>query len=209
MAEAVLKNQDGTEKGKVTLPDSVFGVTPNKQAVYETIKGILRNQRQGTSSSKTRGEVRGTTTKPWRQKGTGRARSGSNKSPLWVGGGRIFGPRPRNYSVNVPKKTRRLALRSVLSDKAGRGEIAVIENYPAVDAPKTKLYSEFWNTVAPEGQKCLLVIEKFDENVFLSVRNLPRLYVTTNSNLNTYDAINVDRVIFTSEALKVFDDTES
>ncbi len=209
MAEAVLKNSDGTEKGKVALPDDVFGITPNKQAVYEAIKGILRNQRQGNSSTKTRGEVHGTTTKPWRQKGTGRARAGSNKSPLWVGGGRIFGPRPRNFAKNVPKKTRRLALRSVLSDKAGRGEIAVIENYPKVDVPKTKVYSEFWSAIVPEGQKCLLVIEKYDENVFLSVRNIPRLYVTTNTNLNTYDALNVDRVVFTTEALKLFGDTEN
>ncbi len=208
MAEAVLQNRDGSEKGRVNLPDSVFGVTPNKQAVYETIKGILRNQRQGTSSAKTRGEVRGTTTKPWRQKGTGRARSGSNKSPLWVGGGRIFGPRPRDFSVTVPKKIRRLALRSVLSDKARHGAIAVIESYPAVEEPKTKVYAELWRALAPEGQKCLLVIEKYDENVFLSARNLSRLYVTTNTNLNTYDALNVDRVVFTTEALKVFEETE-
>jgi len=209
MAEAILKNPDGTEKGKVDLPDSVFGIVPNKQAVYEAIKGILRNQRQGTSSTKNRGTVHGTTSKPWRQKGTGRARSGSNKSPLWVGGGRIFGPQPRDYSVSVPKRTRRLALRSVLSDKASRGEISVIESHPAVDAPKTKVYSEFWNALAPEGEKCLLVLEKYDENVFLSVRNIPRLYVTTNSNLNTYDALNVDRVVFTAEALKVFEETGS
>ncbi len=208
MPEAILQNQDGTEKGKVQLPDSTFGVKPNRQAVYETVKGILRNQRQGTSSAKTRHEVRGTTTKPWRQKGTGRARAGSNKSPLWVGGGRIFPPRPRDFSVTIPKKIRRLALHSVLSDKASRGAIVVVENYPAVDTPKTKVFADFWKSMATEGQKCLLVIDKYDENVYLSVRNIPRLFVTTRANLNTYDAMNVDKLIFTSDALKAFDKTE-
>ena len=208
MAQAVLQDLDGTEKGKVDLPDSTFGIAPNRQAVYETVKGILRNQRQGNASTLTRGKVRGSGEKPWRQKGTGRARAGSRKSPLWVGGGRVFGPQPRDYSVTVPKKTRRLALRSVLSDKAAGGVISVIDSAPAVEEPKTKVYAEFWNAMAKEGEKCLLVLDKHDENIFLSARNIPRLFVTTNANLNTYDALNVDRLIFTAEALKAFEDTE-
>ena len=208
MAEAAVQTFDGEEKGVKPLPEGTFGVRPNRQAVYETVKYLLANQRQGTSSTKTRHEVKGSGTKPWRQKGTGRARSGTRTSPLWVGGGRIHGPSPRNHSIKVPKKVRRLALRSVLSDKASRGAVTVLEDLPALEAPKTKPFAQFWGRVAPEGEKCLLVVDRFDENLFLSIRNLPRLYVSTVNSLNTYDALNVGRIVFTSGALAVFEKTE-
>ncbi len=208
MAEATLRTFEGQEKGTVTLPDAAFGIEPKEQAVYETVKALLANQRHGTSSTKTRHEVAGSTAKPWRQKGTGRARAGTRSSPLWVGGGRTHGPRPRDFSATVPKKVRRLALRSVLSDKARDGAIIVVESCPEMPEPKTRTFADFWKSVAKEGEKCLLVIGKYDENLFRSVGNLPRLFVTTANNLNTYDAINVKRIVFTSEALKMFEETE-
>ncbi len=208
MAEANLKKLDGSSGGKVNLPEGAFGIEPNRQAVYEAVKGILANQRQGTSSVKTRHTVSGTTAKPFRQKGTGRARAGSNKSPLWVGGGRIHGPSPRDHSVTVPKKTKRLALRSVLSDKAAHDKIDVIDGTPKMDAPKTKVMSDLYNALAPGGEKCLLVLDRYDANLYLSVRNLPRLWVTTVRGLNTYDALNVDRIVLTNDALKALEERE-
>ncbi len=208
MAEAMLQTFEGQEKGTVTLPNSAFAVRPRQQAVYEAVKALLANQRQGTSSTKTRHEVSGSGKKPWRQKGTGRARAGTSTSPLWVGGGRSHGPRPRDYTMRIPKKIRRLALLSVLSDKAGRGAITVIDACPRMDAPKSKVFSDFWRRVAKDREKCLLVLAQFDENVFKSVRNLPRLAVTTVGNLNTYDAVRVGRVVFTAEALQAFEKAE-
>ena len=208
MAEAALQTFDGQEKGAVQLPNSAFGVVPNRQAVYETVKYIMANQRLGTSSTKTRGEVKGSGAKPWRQKGTGRARAGTVKSPLWVGGGRVFGPKPKDHSARLPKKVRKLALHSVLSDKAARGAVTVLDTCPEMEKPKTKVFSDLWNRVAIDREKCLLVVDKYDENLFLSMRNLPRFWVTTVAGLNTYDAIHVSRIVFTSEALKAFEETE-
>ncbi len=208
MAEAMLQTFDGQEKGTISLPDSAFAVEPKEQAVYEAVKAILANQRLGTSSTKTRHEVSGSGSKPWRQKGTGRARSGTSTSPLWVGGGRIHGPRPRDYTMRIPKKIRRAALLSVLSDKARSGAITVIDALPPIEQPKSKTFAEFWKRVSKEREKCLLVVDTFDENVFKSVRNLPRLAVTTIGNLNTYEAIRVGRIIFTADALRAFEKTE-
>jgi large subunit ribosomal protein L4 len=208
MAEATLRTFEGEEKGKVQLPDSSFGVRPKEQAVYEAVKSLMANNRQGTSSTKTRHEVSGSGSKPWRQKGTGRARSGTSTSPLWVGGGRIHGPRPRDYTMRIPKKVRRLALLSVLSDRARDGAITVIDRCPELTEPKSKTFSAFWKRNAAKGEKCLLVIDKYDENVFKSVRNLARLEVTTAQNLNTVDALRAVRVIFTADALKAFERTE-
>ncbi|RPJ46966.1 MAG: 50S ribosomal protein L4 [Candidatus Latescibacterota bacterium] len=208
MAEAMLQTFEGQEKGTVTLPDSAFGVEPKEQAVYEAVKGLLANQRHGTNSTKTRHEVSGSGSKPWRQKGTGRARSGTSTSPLWVGGGRIHGPRPRDYDMRIPKKIRRVALLSVLSDKAKEGRIVVIDALPRLEAPKSKTFAEFWKRVAKDGEKCLLVVDSFDENVFKSVRNLPRLAVTTVGNLNAYEAIRVGRIVLTADALRAFEKTE-
>ena len=206
--EAALQTFDGQEKGTVSLSGAAFHTEPNRHAVYQTVKYLLANQRHGTGSTKTRHEVQGSGHKPWRQKGTGRARAGTATSPLWVGGGRIHGPKPRDFSMKVPKKVRRLALRSVLSDKAARGAITIVESLPELEAPKTKTFAGFYDRVAKDGEKCLLVVERFDENLYMSIRNLSRLYVTTAGNLNTYDAINVGRIVFTAEALKAFEDTE-
>ncbi|MFH1279300.1 MAG: 50S ribosomal protein L4 [Candidatus Eisenbacteria bacterium] len=204
MAEATLQTFDGQAKGAVKLPDHTFGIEPKEQAVYETVKCILANQRQGTSSTKTRHEVSGSDARPWRQKGTGRARAGTSTSPLWIGGGRIHGPKPRDFSIKVPRKVRRLALKSVLSDKAKNGAITVVDDCPVMDAPKTKPFADFWKSVAKNNEKCLLVVEKYDANLFKSVENLARLFVTTANNLNTFDAINVGRIVFTAKALEVF-----
>lgn len=206
MAEATLQTFDGQEKGTIALPEKAFGIEPKEQAVYETVKSLLAHQRQGTHSTKTRHEVSGSGAKPWRQKGTGRARSGTRNSPLWVGGGRIHGPRPHDYDIQVPKKVRQLALRSVLSDKAQRGAVSVVEDCPVLEAPKTKVFADFWKRVAKDGEKCLLVVDQYDENLFKSVNNLSRFFVTTAGNLNTYDAINVNRIVFTAKALEAFKD---
>jgi large subunit ribosomal protein L4 len=208
MAEAVLRTFEGEEKGTVSLPDSAFQIEPKEQAVYEAVKALLANQRQGNASTKSRHDVTGSGAKPWRQKGTGRARSGTATSPLWVGGGRIHGPRPRDYDSRIPKKVRRLALLSVLSDKAKEGSITVIDSVPRMDEPKSKTFASFWKRIAKDGERCLLVLDVFDENVFKSVRNLPRLAVTTVGNLNTYEAIRVGRIIFTMDALRAFEKTE-
>lgn len=205
MAEATLQTFDGQKKGTVDLPDHAFGIVPKEQAVYETVKCILANQRQGTSSVKTRHDVQGSGARPWRQKGTGRARAGTRTSPIWVGGGQIHGPSPRDFSIKVPRKVRRLALHSVLSDKAKSGAISVVDACPDMEAPKTKVFADFWKRVSKDGEKCLLVVEKYDANLFKSVGNLPRLFVTTVDNLNTYDAINVGRIVFTSKALEAFE----
>jgi large subunit ribosomal protein L4 len=204
----MLQTFDGQEKGTVSLPDSAFAVEPKEQAVYEAVKSLLANQRLGTSSTKTRHEVSGSGNKPWRQKGTGRARSGTSTSPLWVGGGRIHGPRPRDYTMRIPKKVRRAALLSVLSDKARSGAITVVDALPEMEQPKSKTFADFWKRVAKEGEKCLLVVDTFDENIFKSVRNLPRLAITTVGNLNTYEAIRVGRIVFTADALRAFEKTE-
>ncbi|MGF1638949.1 MAG: 50S ribosomal protein L4 [Cyclobacteriaceae bacterium] len=179
----------GEDTGRtVTLSDDVFGIEPNEHAVYLDVKHYLANQRQGTHKSKERAEIKGSTKKIKKQKGTGGARAGSIKSPVVVGGGRIFGPRPRDYDFKLNKKVKRLARKSVLSAKAKDNEIIVLEDFN-FDAPKTKSFIEVLNSLKLQDKKILLVTDAHNTNVYLSSRNVKNAVIMSPERLNTYDLI--------------------
>jgi len=199
--EVKVLNINGQETGRtVNLSDSVFGIEPNKHAVYLAVKQYLANQRQGTHKSKERNEVTGSTRKIKKQKGTGTARAGSVKSPVFVGGGTIFGPRPRSYSFKLNKNIKRLARKSVLSAKANEGNIIVLENFD-FDVPNTKNFITILKSLEIENKKSLFVLGELNKNVYLSSRNLKKSKVVTNSELNTYDVINTNSLILLEGSL--------
>jgi len=187
---------------KVSLSDEVFGVTPNDHAIYLDVKQILANRRQGTHKAKQRGEVRYSTRKIKRQKGTGGARAGSIKSPLFVGGGRVFGPVPRDYSHKLNKKQKLLARRSALAQKAQGNSIRVVENF-VFDAPKTKEFISIWESQQLAGKKLLVVLPELNKNVYLSSRNLPNVKTITANELNTYDVMNANDLLLFEGAVDV------
>lgn len=191
-----IKGQDTGKK--VALAETVFGIEPNQHVVYLDVKQYLANQRQGTHKSKERAEVSYSTRKIKRQKGTGGARAGSIKSPLFVGGGRVFGPRPRDYSFKLNKKVKVLARKSVLSAKAKANGISIVEDFTFA-APKTKQYLSFLSAFSLTDKKTLLILPNHDDNVFLSGRNIPKVNITTADSVNTYDLINAE-VLLISEA---------
>jgi len=183
----------------VELSDDIFGVEVNTHVMYEAVKNYLANQRQGTQSAKTRGEVRGGGRKPWRQKGTGRARQGSTRSPQWVGGGVVFAPKPRDYSYKLPKRIKRLALKSALSSKVQDNEIIVVDSL-VLDKPKTKdMIKVLLNLKA--GKKTLVVIPERDENVILASRNIPGVKTAYVNTINVYDILNCDSFLITRDAV--------
>ncbi|EMR04051.1 50S ribosomal protein L4 [Cesiribacter andamanensis] len=201
MEVSVLKNNGEDTGRKVTLAASVFGIEPNDHAIYLDVKQYLANQRQGTHKSKERNEVAGSTRKIKKQKGTGTARAGSIKSPVFRGGGRIFGPRPRNYSFKLNKKVKQLARLSALAYKAKGESISVLENF-SFDAPKTKSYLSLLNGLSLSSKKTLLVLAENDQNVVLSSRNIQNARVTTASELNTYEIMKADTLIFSEGAIQ-------
>lgn len=185
----------GKETGKkVTLSESIFAVEPNDHAIYLDVKQFLANQRQGTHKAKERAEVHFSTKKLKRQKGTGGARAGSRKSPVFVGGGTIFGPRPRNYGFKVNKKVKDLARKSALAYKVKENNLSVVENF-SFEAPKTKEYLGFLQSLSIDNAKTLLVIAENDKNVVLSSRNLPKAKVVTADQINTYDLVNAEKIV--------------
>lgn len=186
---------------KVTLDDAVFGVEPNDHAIYLDVKQYLANQRQGTHKSKQRNEIAGSTKKLKKQKGTGGARCGSIKSPLFVGGGRVFGPIPRDYSFKLNKKLKLVARKSALSYKATSDAITVIEQF-SFEAPKTKEFIKLANALNVSDKKTLLVLAENDKNIVLSARNLQNVKVVLASNLNTYDVMNAKQVLFVENAIE-------
>ena len=201
--ELSVYNIKGEDTGrKLTLSDAVFGVEPNEHVMYLDVKQYLANQRQGTHKSKQRNEVHGTTKKLKKQKGTGGARAGSMKSPVFVGGGRVFGPQPRDYGFKLNKKTKRLARLSALSTLANEGKVALVETI-MLDAPKTK---EFASILAGlklnNGKKTLLVTGEANKNVVLSARNIQRVKVATPVALNTHDLLNTDTLLLSEDGLK-------
>jgi large subunit ribosomal protein L4 len=201
--ELSVYNIEGKETSrKVTLDDTVFGIEPNNHAIYLDVKQLLANRRQGTHKSKQRGEVRYSTKKLKRQKGTGGARAGSIKSPLFVGGGRVFGPVPRDYSHKLNKKQKALARRSALSQKAISSNIRVVENI-TLDAPKTKEFLKIWENQQLSGKKLLIVLPELNKNVYLSSRNLPNAKTIIASNINTYDIMNANDLLFFEDAVDV------
>lgn len=195
MELAVLKNT-GEETGrKIELKDEVFALTPNDHAIYLDVKQYLANQRQGTHKAKERAEVSGSTRKLKRQKGTGGARAGSIKSPLFRGGGRVFGPEPRDYNMKINKKVKLLARKSALSYKANHGSILVIEDFN-LDEPKTQAMQKMRDDLKVDNKKLLLVLNEPNKNVYLSSRNLQGVKVVTSSDLSTYDIMNASAVAF-------------
>ncbi len=190
----------GEQVEEIDLKDDVFGVEVNEHILYEVVKNQLANKRQGTQSVKTRAEVRGGGKKPWRQKGTGRARQGSIRAPHWVGGGVSFAPKPRDYSYKVPKKVKRLAIKSALSSKVLNDEIIVLDEL-SLDEPKTKEMAKILSNIKA-GKKALIVMDKKDMNVIKSARNIPNVQVAFVNTLNVYDILNFDSFIITKDAVR-------
>ncbi|HTF80704.1 MAG TPA: 50S ribosomal protein L4 [Cytophagales bacterium] len=200
--ELSIKDIKGKDTGKkVTLPSEIFGVTPNDHVIYLDVKQYLANQRQGTHKAKQRNEVSGTTKKFKKQKGTGGARAGSMKSPVFVGGGRVFGPQPRDYSFKVNKKTKVLARKSALSYKATENAISVLDDLNFA-APKTKEFISVLNSLALSDKKTLIVIADSNDNVYLSSRNVQNSKVVAAEDINTYDVLNAESVVLTVGALE-------
>ncbi|WP_205501700.1 50S ribosomal protein L4 [Rufibacter psychrotolerans] len=199
-------NSKGEDTGrKVALPESVFGVEPNEHAMYLDVKQYLANQRQGTHKSKERNEVAGSTKKIKRQKGTGGARAGSLKAPVFVGGGRVFGPRPRNYSFKLNKKLKAVARLSALSTLAKDERLVLVDNI-TIDTPKTKSFAAILQSLNVGTRKTLIVTKEANKNVVLSSRNLPKVKVATPAALTTYDLLNADKVVCLEESLAVFEE---
>ena len=200
MSKINVLNVSGQNVGEIELNDSIFNIEVNEHVLYEAVKCQLANRRQGTQSAKTRAEVRGGGRKPWRQKGTGRARQGSIRSVQWVGGGVAFAPKPRAYSYSLPKKVRRLAMKSALTSKVLGNEMIVLDELK-LDAPKTKdIVNVFKNVNA--AKKTLVVTADNDVNVVKSVRNIEGANVCHVSTLNVYDILNCDSFIITTDAVK-------
>jgi large subunit ribosomal protein L4 len=192
---------NGKDTGrKVKLSKGVFGAEPNDHAIYLDVKQYLANQRQGTHKAKERGEITGSTRKIKRQKGTGTARAGSIKSPLFRGGGRVFGPQPRNYVMKVNKKLKRLARISALTYKAKNEEIVIVEE-PVFETPSTKNFAQMITALGASDKKSMVVLAEQNKNVYLSSRNLQGSKVVTASELNTYETMKVSKLIFTEAAI--------
>ena len=205
--EVSVLNIKGQETGKkVELNDAIFGIEPNDHVIYLAVKQYLAAQRQGTHKSKERSEIAGSTRKLIRQKGGGGARRGDIKSPVLRGGGRVFGPRPRDYWFKLNKKVKSLARKSALSYKAQQNAIVVVEDFN-LDAPKTKAFVEIQKNLNIEGKKLLLVLPGVNNNVYLSARNIQRVEVITASALNTYKVMNANVLVVTEDALKLVDET--
>ena len=193
-------NMAGEQVGEIELSDAIFGIEVNESVVHDVVKNHLANKRQGTQSALTRAEVSGGGRKPWRQKGTGRARQGSTRAPQWTHGGIVFAPKPRDYSYSLNKKAKRLALKSVLSAKASEQAVVVIDEIK-MDAPKTKTFAQFLNAVGCTS-KTLVVTAAADQNVVRSGRNIPGCEVTFANLLNTYDVLNADKLVVDQAALQ-------
>ena len=205
--EVNVLNIKGEDTGrKVTLNDAIFGIEPNDHVIYLAVKQYMAAQRQGTHKSKERSEIAGSTRKLIRQKGGGGARRGDIKSPVLRGGGRVFGPRPRDYRFKLNKKVSLLARKSALSYKAQQNGIIVVEDFN-VEAPKTKDFVQMQNNLNVSGKKLLLLLPEVNKNVYLSARNIQRVEVMTASELNTYKVLNANVVVMTENALSLVDNT--
>ena len=200
MATVKVIDMEGKDCGTMELSDELFGIEPNQNAVHEVVKNYLADQRQGTQSAKTRGEVRGGGRKPFRQKGTGRHRQGSSTDPSQIGGGIVFAPKPRDYSYSIPKKVRRLALKSVLSAKVQDGEIIVLDKLE-MPAPKTKEMVKVLGNIGA-AKKALIVMPEKDEAVVRSAHNIPGVRTALAANMNVYEIINHTSFIVTKEAVE-------
>lgn len=204
--EVKVLNISGKETGaKVQLPEAIFGVEPNDHAIYLDVKQYLANQRQGTHKSKQRNEIAGSTRKLHKQKGTGGARAGSIKSPLFNGGGRIFGPQPRDYSFKLNKKLKVVARKSALSYKAKNSNILILDEV-TFDSIKTKNYAKMIADLNVSNEKTLMVLPAINNNVYLSSRNLKKVKVITAAELNTYDVLNAGKLLLTLDSVKILEE---
>lgn len=196
---------DGKPTGKkIELADDIYGIEPNDHAIYLFVKSYLANQRQGTHKTKERAEVRGGGRKPWRQKGRGTARVGTTRSPIWIGGGRTFGPRPRSYRQNLPRKVKRLARKSALSYKAKNEQLMIVEDF-AYEAPSTKEFISVLNALNTEDKKVLLLTGKNEKNVYKSGRNIPKVKVMEADKASTYEILNNQLLILQESAVEAID----
>ena len=200
MASANLYDFNGDLKGKVDLPESLFGGPVNRAVLYDAVRMYEANRRIGSAKAKGRSEIRFSNAKPYRQKGTGRARAGRRSSPIWRGGGVVFPPHPRDYGFSVPKKVKRLALKSALADKGGEESVVVVENV-SMDAPKTRLFAGFLETAGLSGGKVLFVSAAFDDNAFRSMKNLKGVEFILASDMNALEILKADTLLFTKDAL--------
>lgn len=205
MAKAKSYQDNGSEKGTVDLPDSLFGVDINEPVMHQAVVTYLANQRHGAAATKERSDVRGGGRKPFRQKGTGRARAGTTRSPIFKGGGVVFGPHPRSYRKDFPIKMRRLALRSALSSRAKTESVAVIAD-PQFSEPKTKQFAAILDNMNAMGSKILFVMEKPTAEVIKSARNIPGVRIRLGAELTTYDVLWSERLVVTEAALKVMEE---
>jgi large subunit ribosomal protein L4 len=201
MPSAFVYDKEGTKIDTLDLNTKLFGQKPNPDVVHQYVKAYLASQRQGTVKRKSRSEVRGGGAKPWRQKGTGRARAGSNTSPIWVGGGRAFPPQMRDYRIDLPKRMKRLALVSALSAKALENKIRILDQIQ-LEVPKTKTITELLNKLSMSGSKILFLFEGKDENLYKSGRNIKGLVFKRVSLINPYDLLDSDFLILTKKALE-------
>ncbi|MEJ5261757.1 MAG: 50S ribosomal protein L4 [Ignavibacterium sp.] len=196
---------DGSKSGeKIELSDSIFAIEPNDHAIYLDVKAYLANQRQGTHKAKERGEVRGGGKKPWKQKGRGGARAGTIRSPLWVGGGTIFGPRPRDYRQDLPKKVKQLARKSALSYKVKDEQLVVVEDF-SFDKPKTKDFVNVLESLKLSGKKVLLLTGDYKPEVYKSGRNIPKVQVLEAAKATTYDLLNNQILVMQKSAVNVIE----
>ena len=201
MAEFDIKDKNNNPAGKIDLPENIFGVKAKNGVVHDAVVNFLANQRQGTHSTKTKGLVSGGGKKPYKQKGTGRARAGSSRSPLWRGGGIIFGPQPRDYSYNLPKKAKKLALNAVLSSKLSDGEITIIDEL-LLDKPRTKDILSILDKLGFAGKSTMIVLPEKNEAVVLSARNIPGVTVKRVLDLNPYEVAVANRLLMTRQAVE-------
>ncbi|MFW5760977.1 MAG: 50S ribosomal protein L4 [Cyclobacteriaceae bacterium] len=200
--ELTVLNKQGEDTGrKVTLPDDIFNIEPKEHAIYLDVKQYLANQRQGTHKAKERAEIAGSTKKIKRQKGTGTARAGSIKSPIFKGGGRIFGPRPRDYGFKLNKKTKALARKSALAFKAKENNIKILEPF-SMEVPKTKDFLSFLTSLELNNKKTLFIVAESDKNLYLSSRNIKNTKVILADTLNTYDVLNCDSLLISENSLE-------
>ncbi len=204
MAKVTMLNMQGANAGTIELNDEIFAITPNEFAVHAVVKNFLANQRQGTQSAKTRGEVRGGGRKPFRQKGTGRHRQGHSTDPSQIGGGIVFAPKPRDYRYTLPKKLRRLAMKSALSSKVAENQIVVVDELK-FEEPKTKEMIKFLQAVNADKKALIITAEK-DENVVKSAANIPGVRTALATTMNVYEIVNHTSFIVTKEAVELIEE---
>jgi large subunit ribosomal protein L4 len=200
-----ITKEDGSKGPSINVDDSVFGIEPNNSVVHQAVVAELANGRQGTHSAKNRSEVRGGGRKPFKQKGRGVARAGSTRSPIWKGGGTVFGPEPHEYDKKISKKMRKLARRSVLSSKATNGEIIILEDI-TISAPKTNDFSKFLDKFNLLGKKITILVAAYSDDLFLAARNIPNIYLVEATSASTYDLLDCESLLFDKAGLSLINE---